>query len=100
MKIGNYEFEGPFPIEQTWQVQNRSGVYVILTGTLNNRYKVLDVGESESLRDRIENHDREDCWRRNRQAGLYVAVLYCDEQSRMRIEEDLRATFSPVCGVR
>ncbi|MCE5228991.1 hypothetical protein LLG95_05280 [bacterium] len=98
--IDSYAFEGPFLFDETWRIKNASGVYAILTLEVEKRYKLLDIGESENVRERVENHDRIDCWKRNNKQGLYVAVYYCNEQDRMIIEAQLRAIFNPVCGVR
>lgn len=102
ISINGYTFEGPFYLsEAAMRLRNQSGVYVVLTLNSLNRYEVLDVGESATVRDRICNsHERESCWRRNNQRGLYVAAYYCSECDRMRIERILRNAFNPACGVR
>lgn len=99
IKIDQWDFEGPY--NTTALVQNRSGVYAILTrpkGT--GSYDIVDAGESGDLRMRVETHDRKDCWNRNNQGELAVAVLYCGELGRMAIEALLRAAFNPTCGIR
>jgi len=99
IQIDQWNFDGPF--HNTTPVQSRSGAYAVLTrqpGTAT--YRVVDAGESGDLRFRIENHDRGECWRRNNAGELAVAVLYCDERSRMAIEASLRRTFNPTCGIR
>ena len=99
IKIDQWDFEGPY--NTTAAVWNRSGAYAILTrpaGTAT--YRVVDAGESGDLRARLDTHDRADCWRRNNQGDLAVAVLYCDERSRKAVEAHLRAAYAPACGVR
>ena len=78
IRIGGYDFEGPYPISETWRLRDASGVYAILTRN-GSKYRLVDVGESATVKSRVENHDREDCWRREEVSGLYVAVLYCNE---------------------
>src|SRR5690606_13352760 len=96
--IGNYSFEGPFG--NIADLRNNSGVYAILSRRTNaDRYTVIDIGEAGWVRDRVANHDRRDQWGRNNHGTLAVAALYCDEAARMRIERELRAQFTPVCGV-
>ena len=99
VNIGNYSFDGPFSTADSLKAQ--SGVYSIL-GRNNEleRWNVVDVGESENVRDRVANHDRKDCWKRQGYRSLAVAALYCDERTRMRIEQELRAQFDPPCGDR
>lgn len=97
--IGNYSFEGPF--DNTAPIRNNSGVYAILSRRTDvDRYTVIDIGEAGWVQDRVANHDRRDQWRHNNHGTLAVATLYRDEAARMRIERELRAQFSPVCGVR
>lgn len=99
IQIDQWNFDGPF--HNTAPVQKRSGAYAILTrqpGT--GMYRVVDAGESGDLRFRLDNHDRAECWRRNSNGELAVAVLYCDQPSRMAIEARLRQAFNPTCGIR
>ena len=99
IQIDQWNFDGPFTT--TAPVQNRSGVYAILTRPPGaHSYRVVDAGESGDLRQRLDTHDRAECWRRNNAGELAVATLYCDEPSRMTVETRLRQTFSPVCGLR
>lgn len=99
IQIDQWNFDGPFPA--TTPVQHRSGVYAILTRAPGApRYNVVDAGESRDVRTRLDTHDRAGCWRRNNAGELAVAVLYCDEPSRMAVEARLRQTFNPVCGLR
>jgi hypothetical protein len=94
IKIGKYNFDGPFG--NTANLKNQSGVYAILNNTGTNR-NVIDIGESATVRDRVENHDRSDCWKRHGRT-LEVAALYCSAHDRMRIEKELRLQFDPPCG--
>mgnify|MGYP001614479284 FL=1 len=98
IKIGNYNFEGPF--DSTNSLRKQSGVYVILgRNTDAETWKVVDIGEAGDVQERVTNHDRSDCWKRQcYQRPLQVAVLYCNERDRMRIEQELRAQFNPPCG--
>lgn len=96
--IGRYTFEGPF--SQTLSLRRQSGVYAILTPTMGGTYKVVDIGESESVRDRVENHNRQLCWNQNKNGSLLCAALYCGAVERMLIEQELRQQFNPACGKR
>lgn len=97
--IGNYSFEGPF--NNTASLYNQSGVYAILTRpATGGSHFVIDIGESEAVRDRIARHDRSMQWNHANQGSLHVAVYYCDERTRMQVESTLRWQFSPVCGDR
>lgn len=100
IKIGNYTFEGPYTKVES--LQDKSGVYVILCHNSQN-YNVVDVGESATIKSRIENHDRKDCWKKNCSSTLEVAVLYTpnmQQAGRMGIEQELRDQYKPPCGQR
>lgn len=99
IQIGSYNFDGPFPNINS--LRKQSGVYAILgRNTDSDRWIVVDVGEAGDVQDRVSNHDRKDCWNRQGYKQLQVAANYCDERTRMRVEQELRAQFDPPCGKR
>ncbi len=101
--IGRWTFEGPYALTETWRLEDRSGVYVVLCPTQQNCYRVIDVGESAQVKARVETHDRKDCWQRNCGVTLYVAVLYTpnlQQPGRSAIEQEIRREYSPPCGER
>ena len=96
--IGRYTFEGPF--ESTFSIEDRSGIYAVLSHN-GLRYDVVDIGESATVRSRIESHDRADCWARY--GGRYYAVYYTpfsQQPARKQIEQELRRQYNPPCGDR
>lgn len=100
MIIGNYNFEGPYT--STISLQNKAGVYAILSKG-GDQYYLIDVGESRDVKNRVEKHDRSDCWKRNGNGQLSVAVLYTPNQQqagRIAIESQIRDKYKPACGVR
>lgn len=98
IQIGNYTFEGEY--SSAAGLQERSGVYTILGATnTNGGRRVIDVGESGWIRSRVQSHERANFWARQG-LPLSVAALYCDERTRMRIEQELRGRFNPPCGDR
>ncbi len=99
--IGRYRFEGP--VYDKRSLKDAPGVYVILDDLGDMKYEVLDVGESKEIRTRIENHDRELCWRNNRRGRVCYATLYIpgfNKHQRVAIEQELRGQFAPACGVK
>lgn len=98
IQIGKYNFDGPF--RDPASLRDQSGVYAVLAGTGANSWKVVDIGESAQVQTRVSNHDRADCWQRNRGTGLTYAACYCNERDRMRIEQELRSHYNPPCGDR
>ena len=90
------------PVSTTSTLRDSSGVYVILTRkNSTENFTLVDVGESATVKTRVDNHDRSNCWNRNKQGELKVSVLYTPSQSeRMEIEQAIRAKYRPVCGDR
>ncbi len=96
-----YTFEGPHT--STSSLKDNSGVYAIHDKRNDGKYYLVDVGESHAVKTRVENHDREDCWKRKRQGSLTYAVYYTpnkQQEGRKVIEQDIRANYSGLCGDR
>jgi len=87
---------GPYPIEQADKLKNEPGVYTIWC-----RDTLIDVGQSDNVRDRVMSHDRRECWNKNCKGRLEVAATYIkDEQERRRLEKEIREQYQPPCGER
>lgn len=98
--IGRYRFDGP--VYDKALLKDAAGVYAVLDDR-GGTFAVLDVGESEQIRSRLQNHDRESCWWSNRRGRLCYAALYMPGSTthqRCLIEQELRGSFAPACGVR
>ncbi|TVQ79775.1 MAG: hypothetical protein EA380_04035 [Phycisphaeraceae bacterium] len=101
IRIKGYDFEGPYT--HTANLRNAAGVYVVLDYRSDEKWWVIDVGESEDVRARIESHDRKSCWERHRQGTLGVAVLYTSgwtAEQRRQLESQIRIEYTPPCGDR
>ena len=102
IKIGRYQFEGPY--SSTANLEDKSGIYVILCQTSpNSNYNLIDCGESATVKTRVANHDRADSWKRNCSGSLHVAVLYtpnAQSAGRVAIEQEIRNQYRFPCGVR
>jgi hypothetical protein len=101
ISIGRYRFEGP--VYDRTSLKDAAGIYAVLDDRGVGGYHVLDIGESHAIRTRIQNHDREDCWNRNVYGLICFACLYLPgstQQQRCEIEAELRAIYTPVCGLR
>jgi len=99
IKIGSYNFDGPHT--NTNALRKQSGVYAILGNNgSSNSWAVVDIGESEDVQDRVDKHDRAECWKKQGHRVLTAAAYYVAEQQRMQIEQELRATLNPPCGDR
>jgi len=95
IQINGYSFEGPY--SSTYSLEDRSGVYVILCNS-----RLIDVGESASVKSRIESHDRRDCWEKNCSGSIRFAVHYTpnlQQLGRMEIEQEIRRSHRGIpCG--
>lgn len=100
IEIGQFTFEGPY--RTTDKLKDKSGVYAILCLS-NEKYYPVDVGESSEVKSRVENHDRQSCWKRSCNSTLVVAVLYTphlQQAGRREIEQKIRNQFDLPCGQR
>jgi hypothetical protein len=67
-------WDGPY--EEATSMVGRAGVYMVIAGKKGSNdkydpstYKLLDIGQSREVADRLASHDREDCWKRNKIRG-------------------------------
>ncbi len=97
VNVLGYTFDGFYA--STALVRNTSGVYVIADCRAQGDY-LLDVGESGTLRNRLDSHDRKDCWKSNCIGTAKAAVLYTDMVRRKIIADEIRVKLNPTCGVR
>lgn len=97
--IDKYSFDGPYNIS-TESLEDRAGVYAVLCKK-NGKYYPIDVGESATVKTRIKTHDRKNCWEKNCQGTLLVAVYYTphiQQSGRMAIEQGIRNQYDLPCG--
>lgn len=83
-----------------------AAIYVILCVAQGGSWTVLDVGQSGQVGNRIDDHDRKDCWDRNcSNKNIWVCVYRTPstqytKQQREQLESALRAQLNPKCGKR
>jgi hypothetical protein len=98
IKINDLEFYGP--VRSTDELQDDPGIYAIL-GEIDQKYYIIDVGESETVKTRTEGHDRKDCWGRKSRGDVFYAALYMPDKQqdeRSSIEEEIRNRYQVPCG--
>jgi hypothetical protein len=98
IKINDLKFDGP--IQSTDKLKDDPGIYAILC-EIKNKFYLLDVGESETVKTKIESHDRKDCWKKQFQGDVLYAVLYIpdkDQAERNSIEKHIRNQYKIPCG--
>ena len=99
VKIGSYLFEGSYMAPG--DLRNKPGIFLV-TEYLKGRHTILDVGESEEVRQAIETHSRRECWLKNSvKYELRVSVLYTPDLTaaqRAVLEKEFRTKLKPPCG--
>lgn len=98
----NYLFEGPFTSTEDI-IPGKQGVYVILCRTSEVNFGIIDFGESGNVRERIESHERKNCWFNNCNGEIIYAVYYPTHEpefNRLAIESEIRTKYTPLCGER
>jgi predicted GIY-YIG superfamily endonuclease len=90
MEIFGYNFTDPKMISAADGIA-RAAVYVVMTHD-GSFWSYLYVGQTGDLAQRFDQHEKWNCWLRNRKSGgLFVAILLdSDKNRRLRIETDLR----------
>ena len=112
--ILGHTFKGPYPSSD--QLENKPGVYVVadwrdcrVSDSANLGYVdldkfpyIIDVGQSDDIKRRIEEyHRRRGCWEQHSGGAYQFAVYYiADKTERMAIEASIRQESNPPCGER
>lgn len=94
VQVAGYNFDGPHQIANT-SFNEVAGIYLITDSNGN----VIDVGETENLKNRIANHERASCWSRNSGNTLWFHHE-SSQNNRLYREGVLRNLYNPACGVK
>ena len=85
-------------------LMNNPGLYAVIDSRpFSTGSRLLDIGESAQIRDRIKHHERRPCWEGHSSGQLGFATWYLPDstdQQRRNHESFFRWQFGPVCGVR
>jgi len=87
-----YRFEGPFLTKR--ELKQAPGVFILLCTTGKGTTYIVDAGESENVRQAIEDSPNRHCWVSNCKGTISVAVLYTpelDRKGRKEIERIIRS---------
>ncbi|TAL70092.1 MAG: hypothetical protein EPN82_05635 [Bacteroidetes bacterium] len=83
-----------------------AAIYIILCVNSDKSWTVIDVGQSGELGERINNHDRIDCWKRKcLNNNIWVCIypmptLKYTKENRLKLESELRSKYHNLCGKR
>lgn len=97
-KSGSYQFE-VYPIDTTFKAVG--AVYIFTNRTVDKTGKgshsFIYIGQTDSLADRIPNHEKWPCIQRNK--ANFICIHRDDnEQSRLKKESDLLAGNQTPCN--
>lgn len=75
-----------------------AGIYLIYT----SGGRILDVGETDQLKTRLQNHERKLSWILNAGNESIFIAFHSEGNSALRLikEQILRYNLNPVCGER
>lgn len=93
ININGYNFEGPYDFANA-NFNEVARVYAIV-----DQNKLIYVGITDNLKERMANHHKEDCWRRNITTTNCLYALRVDnEKDRQIIEQSIINTYNPICN--
>jgi len=93
IKINGYNFEGPYDFVNT-NFNEVPRVYAIV-----EQNKLIYVGITDNLKERMANHHKENCWRKNISTTNCLYVLRVDsENDRQIIERGIIDKYNPICN--
>jgi predicted GIY-YIG superfamily endonuclease len=94
---GDVSFEGGYQDPNSFRAE--PGIYMVYANK-----KVMDIGESDNVRNRLLTHNRKDCWQRNSSGSkIHYAVNYMpnsSQEQRIQLEQKLRDLEQLPCGER
>jgi len=88
-----YEYE-IYPIGTNWN--DIAGNYIFARESSPHEWESIYIGETESFKDRLPNHNELPCIRRNRGTHIHVRINR-DSQARLDEEADLKANHTTLC---
>ena len=95
--IAEYVFEGPYG--DTHTLKDMPGIFAIQCYK-DEKYYPIDVGESDAVRWRVENHERKYFWNYHCHGRLKVAVLYTpklQQEHRIKVVRLIRSKYQHPC---
>ncbi len=87
-----------YPIGTT--LQEAAGNYIFARETVTGRWVACYVGQTENLNQRLGDHEKEACAKRNGATQIHAHLTTGGEAVRKREEEDLIKGHKPPCNVQ
>jgi len=74
------------------------GNYIFAKETSPDRWTPIYIGETDSLKDRLSNHEKMPCVKRYGGTHIHAHISTADEKVRRAEESDLLAKWDPPCN--
>ena len=74
------------------------GNYIFAKETAPDRWTPVYIGETDSLKDRLSNHEKMPCVKRYGGTHVHAHTGSADEKTRRAEESDLPAKWDPPCN--
>ena len=97
-EMWGFNFEGTFASPE--YLKSIPGVYVVWCKSQEG-LTVIDVGESENVKDSVQNHDRINSWLLNCKEEIHYSAAYTpklNKERRKAIEQDIKNSVNIICG--
>jgi len=89
-KYGVYKISASF--------EDQPGNYIFTKETYSGRWLPVYIGETDSLANRLPNHEKLPCVERNGGTHIHVHISSSDEEIRRSEEVDLIKKWDPPCN--
>lgn len=78
--------------------KDEPGNYIYAKQASPGRWLAVYIGQTSSLRDRLANHEKEACAKRNGATHIHAHTAADDEKMRRAEETDLITMWQPTCN--
>jgi hypothetical protein len=99
LKLGNYEFEGPFLDAN--ELEKSPGIFAVIT-VLSQSPVLVDIDSSENILEAVKMHPRKKAWQEISGPVGYAFVVKCfkhdNREKRDEIVNDIRSSMDIPCG--
>jgi len=78
--------------------KDEPGNYIFAKQTKPNTWVAVYIGQTDSLKDRLANHDEDSCIKKNGATHIHTHTSSNNEKVRKSEEEDLIKKWKPACN--
>jgi len=85
-----------YPIETNFS--EVPGNYIFAKETSPSKWSPVYIGQTKNLSDRLSNHEKEDCAKRNGAKHIHIHKTEGSEAAKLKEEKDLIVRWKPPCN--